>query len=97
MAGVTIREDRIEVSGDLNVESAASVFRQRIQFNPTRNRVDLAEVDACDSSGLALLVHWYALAEKAEVDIEFVNVPQKLLEIADLAGLGGIFAAPGSK
>ena len=97
MAEIAIREDRIEVSGDLNVESVTSVFQRQVEFDPTRNRVDLAEIDTCDSSGLALLVHWYAQAEKAGTSIEFVNVPQKLREIADLAGLEGIFAGAGSK
>ena len=95
MAGITIREDRVEVSGDLSVETVAPVFERQIDFAPSRNIVDLGQVGLCDSSGLALLVHWYARAEESGIELEFLNVPKKLHEIADLAGLGRLFVTAG--
>jgi len=91
MATIVLQDNQIEVSGDLTVETITKVFEKPLNFNESSYRMDLMNLGPCDSAGLAMLIHWYALAKKSSVDLEFRNVPEKLREIANLGGLGEIF------
>jgi ABC-type transporter Mla MlaB component len=46
-------------------------------------RLDLAGVDAVDSSGLALLLEWQALRPR-EGRLQIINAPKSLLSLAQL-------------
>ncbi len=63
-------------------EEARVLFREQIPA-----RIDLADVERSDSSGVALLVDWLGQARADGQAIEFVNVPaqmQAIIQIADL-------------
>jgi phospholipid transport system transporter-binding protein len=49
--------------------------------------IDLSEVTASDSAGLALMIDWIKRSRLSRVKLRFVNVPPQLLALASLSGL----------
>lgn len=47
--------------------------------------IDLAQVDASDSAGLALLIEWLSIARSAGRKLRYENVPGPLLQLARLS------------
>lgn len=48
--------------------------------------IDLAEVEAADSAGLALIVEWIRLGRDNNVQLSFRHIPAQLLALARLSG-----------
>jgi len=63
-------------------DSAALLWR-----NPSVT-LDLAGVTRTDSAGLALLVEWIRIARQRGKSIRFCNIPEQLMAVAQVAGLG---------
>ncbi len=62
MAGGTIRDGVLRLDGDLNFATAAACFRNSAEWFGVAGRVtavDLRDVGAVDSAGLALLLEWH--------------------------------------
>ncbi len=56
-------------------------------LNTTSNIcIDLKNVTATDSAGLALIVEWIKMCEHKNTHIAFTNIPQQLLALARLSG-----------
>lgn len=70
------------VSGDLTVREVPATWRRLGTNLP--EAIDLADVDRIDSSALALLLEFKALATSAGQRIEFRNPPETLRTIARL-------------
>jgi len=49
--------------------------------------LDLAGVTRTDSAGLALLVEWLRHAHRKSKAIQFRNIPQQMMAVAQVAGL----------
>ena len=47
--------------------------------------IDLAEVKASDSSGLALLIEWLSVAKGASRALRYENIPSQLQQLARLS------------
>jgi phospholipid transport system transporter-binding protein len=47
--------------------------------------IDLAEVKASDSAGLALLIEWLSVAKSAGRTLRFENIPSQLQQLARLS------------
>ncbi len=60
-----------------------------VQIPDATNKIilDLKQVTAFDSAGLALLIEWIRLAENRNIKLQFANIPDQLLAIARLGGL----------
>lgn len=50
--------------------------------------IDLAGVVRVDSAGVALIIDWLRLARDSRQSMEIRNVPQHMLSIAQLCGVG---------
>jgi phospholipid transport system transporter-binding protein len=81
--------DRISVSGRLTLdtarEAAENLFGGKTQ--PVKGEhlvVDLAQVEAVDSSAVSVLLQWSRLAQKHDVQLSFVNLPANLRSLANL-------------
>jgi phospholipid transport system transporter-binding protein len=48
--------------------------------------IDLAQVTAADSAGLALLVEWKKIARSHKSQLVLKNIPEQLLMLAGLSG-----------
>jgi len=86
---VILREgDHLSVSGRLTMDSIGALFAESMQ--PPEGKVwtvDLAQVEAADSSAVSMLLSWLRNAQKHEAKLTFVNVPVNLRSLADLYGV----------
>jgi phospholipid transport system transporter-binding protein len=47
--------------------------------------IDLSGVGESDSSGLALLIEWLAVAKRAQCNLRYDNIPKQIQELAHLS------------
>jgi phospholipid transport system transporter-binding protein len=83
----------IELEGDLTVNGVAAVHKRHGELfagGETPTVVDLAAVESADSSALALLLEWQALARRRGARLEFRSPPDSLRVIARLTGVDGL-------
>ena len=81
--------DRVTVSGRLTLdtarEAADTLFNSDLHpGNGERLVVDLAQVDAVDSSAVSVLLQWSRLSRENGVQLSFINLPSNLLSLANL-------------
>ncbi len=50
--------------------------------------LDLQDVDAADSAGLALLLEWLAMSQQRKQRLQLRNLPKGIQAIADMSNLG---------
>jgi ABC-type transporter Mla MlaB component len=88
---MTDQSESIELSGRLTVSEVPAVharWRNRFASESPPERVDLATLEGADSSALALLLEWQALARKSGRSVRFESPPAALATIARLTGVG---------
>jgi phospholipid transport system transporter-binding protein len=78
--------DRLQVSGRLTKDEVSALVGADLQAQDTLV-VDLAAVEAVDSAAVSLLLSWLRRAQRNQVTLCFVNVPENL---ASLIGLYGV-------
>lgn len=93
MTEILTNDSITRISGDLTVQTVNTVINDVPQFSLPNHMIELEKISKIDSAGLALLVHWYNQAETSSTKLTFSNPPRKLLEIANLGGLGNLFDA----
>ena len=54
--------------------------------------LDLASIESANSAGLALLVECRALASHAGTTVEFLNLPESLLKVAEVCQVQDLLA-----
>lgn len=83
--------DRVTVSGRLTLDTAkaaSSLFNGELRaVAGDRLVVDLAQVEAVDSSAVSLLLQWSRQARENGVQLSFVNLPPNLRSLANLYGV----------
>lgn len=84
--------DRISVSGPMTLdtarEMAGALFGAGAQPNGLSSLVvDLAQVEAVDSSAVSVLLQWSRQARANNVKIAFINLPPNLQSLAKLYDL----------
>lgn len=89
--------DRISVSGRLTLDTAkgaASIlFNGGLQIaKGEKLSVDLAQVEAVDSSAVSVLLQWSRLAMENDVQLSFINLPPNLLSLAHLYDVAEVLA-----
>ena len=82
----------ISISGDLDFQSVPELCQNSAKLfsAQTALRIDLTDVNRCDSSGVALLVEWLRQARSGGQRLEFVNIPmqmQAIIQVTDLEEL----------
>lgn len=77
-------EGRFALAGDMTFDTAEKILRaSEAPFEEhTQIEVDLSEVSASDSAGLALLLEWVTWANHSVREIRFTGMPEKILAIA---------------
>ncbi len=77
----------VHLGGGMNFVSTPGIFleleKQFAEFGPMLN-IDLAEISHADSSGLALLLEWQAMASIDDRILHITNAPSSLLRLAKL-------------
>lgn len=80
-------DEALKLSGDLTLREVPDIWRQhRRRFHAGRlpQRVDLSGIGRTDSSALALLLEWQAIASGRDSKLIFDNPPESLQVIARL-------------
>jgi phospholipid transport system transporter-binding protein len=77
----------VQLSGEMDLASTPGLYRNlNIRFNSDGRAsiIDLAEIGKADSSGLALLLEWQAMARQQGHRLRIINTPDNLLSLAKL-------------
>ena len=77
------------VKGDLTFETVPQIIDSDIMTGD-RVVIDLSGVTRSDSSGLALLVHWFRLGKSQSISVEFHNIPQNMMALAMVSNLDDV-------
>lgn len=82
-------DGRLMLEGELSFETVVRLLGEmRRQLDQgTEIQVDLQGVSRADSAGLALLVEWMRNAKALGKSIQYLNIPQQMLDIARVSGL----------
>lgn len=80
-------DGRFALAGDLSFGTAEQIRRASLdQFDGQPSiEVNMSRVEMTDSAGLALLLEWIGWANHSDVEIRFLNIPEKILAIAQTA------------
>lgn len=85
---ITRNGNRLEVAGNLTMATASALYGSGLQAQgETSLVVDLARVEAVDSSAVSLLLSWLREAQRSNVTLCFAHVPENLLSLAKLYGI----------
>ena len=92
MTEATLREagaGRYSVSGPLTFATVRDVLRagQSTIVADGDIEIDLSNVAAADSAGLALLIEWYRVARRRQQVIRFKGTPESLQALAKISEL----------
>jgi len=78
---------KVHISGEMTFSSTPGLYREfenSFQSMGPEIEIDLGEVERADSSGLALLLEWQALATQQQRKLKFTNAADNLLKLARL-------------
>ena len=77
-------QGRFALSGEMTFDTAEKILRMSEDLfeEHTQLEVDLADVTASDSAGLALLLEWVTWANHSVREIRFTSIPEKIYAIA---------------
>ena len=87
---VQISAGRYKVAGRLDFASVGSLLdsgARAIESGATDKQlaIDLAQVSASDSAGLALLIEWQSVAQANQCALHYENVPSQVRQLARLS------------
>lgn len=93
-ADITLKNGCFFVSGDLDFLNVMSVYQKSIAYFGTQQSIvcDFTELHSSNSAGLGLIVEWIKLAMTQQKKITFINMPECLRTIANVAALTTILA-----
>ncbi|MBL4796248.1 MAG: STAS domain-containing protein [Oleispira sp.] len=91
---IAISPQQAQLSGRLDRLTAKELLQQGrrlIAKAGSQWQVDLAEVNHSSSVGIALLLDWLRYGQGKNVTLEFLNVPDKMLDVIEFSGLAEVF------
>lgn len=81
----------VSISGDLNFSTVASACKQALNFTNDGYEADLSGVTSIDGAGMAFLIHLETKCNQSGGSLKFSNIPEKLTQIAEIAGVEARF------
>lgn len=92
MASITLENERLLVTGDLNFKTVLGLWSQSLSLISQCQQLDfdLSNVMTSNSAGLALIIEWIKLAKRTGKAISFHDIPPQLISIAAVSGFGAI-------
>jgi phospholipid transport system transporter-binding protein len=90
---ITLQNDRLVVTGDLNFATVMDLWEQSLPLLAQCQRLDfdLSKVVSSNSAGLALMIEWIKQAKHSNKAITFYSLPRQLASIASVSGIAGMF------
>jgi len=81
-------EHVLQISGRLTLDTATAYFNKGLQLAEGKDLIiDLVNVEAVDSSAVSLMLAWLRSAQRKNVKLSFINVPDNLRSLANLYGV----------
>jgi phospholipid transport system transporter-binding protein len=83
----------LEIEGDLTfstIDKNTARIMDKL-LTPNDITVNLKQVNATDSAGLALIIEWLKIARSRNITLTFINAPQQLQALALLSGFESLF------
>jgi len=77
----------VQISGEMTFSTTAQLYREfedNLRGDGPELIIDLGQVDRADSSGLALLLEWQAMASRQKRTLHISNAPHNLLSLSKL-------------
>jgi anti-anti-sigma factor len=81
------KEGQVKITGEMTFNSTPSLYKELASHHQSKGQniaIDLCEVGRADSSGLALLLEWQAVARQQNRTLQIINAPDDLLRLAKL-------------
>jgi phospholipid transport system transporter-binding protein len=91
---LSINSHQAELSGCLDRLVGKQLLEQGrglIETAGSEWKVDLAGVTRSSSVGIALLIDWKRYGKNKNVEIDFLNVPDKMRQVIEFSGLSTVF------
>ncbi len=85
-------EEPVRLTGRLTLAEVPAVYNRYLEWRDQGppEIIDLADLEASDSSAVALLLEWLSWARSAGRSIRFDNPPEALRTLAGLSQVDGI-------
>ena len=82
-------DGEIHLKGELSYNNVSALYRQTIDlFKEEKDlRIDFSGVTRSDSAGVALLVEWLSEARDRNQPIQFINIPDQMLDVVRVSSL----------
>lgn len=78
----------LRISGPLTLQTVKSLYDGGLQANGQGSlTVDLSQVEAVDSAAVSLLLVWLREAQRNNVNLNFLHIPDNLQSLARLYGV----------
>ncbi len=89
---VDVTEGRCALNGvlDFNTTRAALESLSPVIKKQAKVEIDLGSISSANSAGLALLIECQALAHMHQHQVQFSNIPDGLLQLADVCEVKGL-------
>lgn len=85
---ITRDGNRVRVAGDVTMETVSKLYSNGLQSQgATLLVVDMAQVEAVDSSAVSLMLSWLRESRRSNINLCFTHVPDNLLSLAKLYGV----------
>jgi phospholipid transport system transporter-binding protein len=86
------KDGRMQISGDVTMDTVGELFVKGLALNGNGNvdvelTVDCKNLGKVDSSAVSLMLVWLREARSKRFELNFINVPQNLLSLANLYGV----------
>ena len=95
----TVVGEVLQIEGALNFVSMPRILEETARYATQDNlpsclAIDFSHVTDIDSSAVALLLHWRKEAARLGKPLRYVHLPQNLVSLAQLYGVGEMIHCP---
>lgn len=86
---------RVEGELDFTTVTALLAAGEALLRRPGALEIDLGGVTAANSAGLALILEWLDIARSRRIALQYRDLPESLLRIADFSNLEALLPVEG--
>jgi phospholipid transport system transporter-binding protein len=87
--------DTVRLTGPLNLDTVKTLFDRGLPQGQPRLVVDLAAIEAVDSSAVSLMLVWLREAQRRNITLCFSGIPDNLMSLARLYGVADVLPVCG--
>ena len=85
---ITQEGGKLQLSGPMTLQTVKALFEHGLKAAPgAAVEIDLAQVEAVDSSAVSLLLAWLREARRNKLTLTFTHIPDNLTSLARLYGV----------